>query len=113
MGLFEPRRRSLQIHQRKEVTTEERLYKLNNVLEVLASTVVDRDTQFQAVTSNLHTLGGSLDRISFVVEKLAGSVAAHDEQIGSLINLVDRNSRDIAESCRQFQAYLNTIHPKQ
>ena len=95
------------------MTTEERLDKLNNVVEVLASSVVAHDSQLEAVASNLHTLGGSLDRISSVVEKLASSVAAHDEQIGSLINLVDRNSRDIAESWRQFQVYLNTIHPKQ
>ena len=66
-----------------------------------------------------------LDRLTNIVEALASSVVAHDNQIGALITVVDRNSDQISrqekqiekqgqqiESLgRQLQAYL-TLLPK-
>lgn len=61
-----------------------------------------------------------LDRLTSIVETLAASVVSHDDQIAAnnrqleaLIEFTSKNTHDIAELGRQFQAYLNTIHPKQ
>ncbi len=66
------------------------------------------------------TIDERLDRLTAVVESLAASVVSHDRQIEALITVAEKNSRDIEatrklqeETWRQFQAYLNTIHPKQ
>ena len=73
------------------------------------------------------TIDERLDRLTSIVETLAASVVAHDDhisanskQIEALITLTSKNTRDIEglrklqeEVSRQFQAYLNTIHPKQ
>jgi hypothetical protein len=64
-----------------------------------------------------------LDRLTTIVETLAGAVTAHDSvieghdrQIGALITLAERNqaaiakvSEQIAQTERQWQAYLNTL----
>jgi hypothetical protein len=64
-----------------------------------------------------------LDRLTTVVETLAGAVAAHDsvleahdKQIGALITVAERNQVAIAKMTekserleRQWQAYLNTL----
>ncbi len=57
-----------------------------------------------------------LDRLTGVVETLAGAVTphdsvieAHDRQIGALIELADRNQKSMADLDRRWQAYLNTL----
>jgi len=59
------------------------------------------------------TIDERLDRLTNIVDTLASSVVAHDDQLEKLILLTERNSREIKEISRQFEAYLNTIHPKQ
>ena len=68
-----------------------------------------------------------LERLTGVVETLAASVVTHDDQIAAngkqieaLISFASKHERGIEELrklheeiSRQFQAYLNTIHPKQ
>lgn len=67
-----------------------------------------------------------LDRLTGIVETLAGAVAAHDSvleahdrQIGALITIAEKSQARIAEVGeqiakleRQWQAYLNTL-PRQ
>jgi hypothetical protein len=57
-----------------------------------------------------------LERLTGIVETLAGAVAAHDpvleahdRQIGALITLAEKNQTAIAELERRWQAYLNTL----
>jgi peptidoglycan hydrolase CwlO-like protein len=59
-----------------------------------------------------------LDRLTNIVDALASSVVAHDNQIEALIKVVDRNSEQIEKQGkqietlgRQLQAYL-TLLPK-
>ncbi len=53
-----------------------------------------------------------LDRLTGIVEALAASVVAHDNQIDALIKLAEKHAREMADLRRQWQAYLNTL-PKQ
>ena len=69
------------------------------------------------------TIDERLDRLTGIVETLAGAVTAHDSvleahdrQIGALIELADKNQAAVAKLQassenleRQWQAYLNTL----
>ena len=55
----------------------------------------------------------ALDRLTTVVETLAASVTAHDDQIDSLLTAAEKHEAAIANLERQWQAYLSTIHPHQ
>ncbi len=57
-----------------------------------------------------------LDRLTGIVETLAGAVTAHDSvleahdrQIGALIELAERNQKAMNDLDRRWQAYLNTL----
>ena len=57
-----------------------------------------------------------LDRLTGIVETLAGAVTAHDSvleahdrQIGALIELAERNQKAMTDLDRRWQAYLNTL----
>jgi chemotaxis regulatin CheY-phosphate phosphatase CheZ len=58
------------------------------------------------------TIDERLDRLTGVVEALAASVVAHDNQIEALIKVADKHAQEMADLRRQWQAYLNTL-PKQ
>jgi hypothetical protein len=60
-----------------------------------------------------------LDRLTSIVDSLAGSVVhhdnqieAHDRQIEQLIKVAEKHSQQIADLSRQWQAYINTL-PRQ
>jgi hypothetical protein len=55
----------------------------------------------------------NLAKLTGVVDALASSVVAHDEQIEQLLALAEKHNQAIANLERQWQAYLSTIHPKQ
>jgi hypothetical protein len=50
-----------------------------------------------------------LDRITGIVESLAGTVVAHDNQIGQLIQIAEKHEQMWRELQRQWQAYINTL----
>ncbi|HEV2198594.1 MAG TPA: hypothetical protein VGR73_02140 [Bryobacteraceae bacterium] len=57
-----------------------------------------------------------LDRLTAIVDTLAGAVTAHDSvieahdrQIGALIRLTEKNQKAMADLDRRWQAYLNTL----
>jgi hypothetical protein len=45
-------------------------------------------------------------------KSLAASVVHHDNQIEGLLQVAEKNSRQIADLWRQWQAYVNTL-PRQ
>lgn len=58
------------------------------------------------------------ERIESILETLAASVVArdnqieaHDRQIGALIDLASKHEKAIANLEKQWQAYLNTLPP--
>jgi hypothetical protein len=53
-----------------------------------------------------------IDRLTGIVESLAASVVAHDNQIEKLIEVAERHERSMASLERQWQAYINTL-PRQ
>jgi hypothetical protein len=60
-----------------------------------------------------------LDRLTGIVNTLASSVVAHDEQIGNLIKVAEKHQeqmaelrRESAETQRLFQAYLKRLPPQ-
>jgi rRNA pseudouridine-1189 N-methylase Emg1 (Nep1/Mra1 family) len=62
------------------------------------------------------TTEAKLDRLTGIVEGLANTVVAHDNQIESLIQVAEKNLREILELKesmrlleRQWQAYLSTL----
>jgi len=65
------------------------------------------------------TIEEKLARLTGIVESLASTVVAHDNQIESLIKVAEQQSAQIAETSRaiaaverQWQAYINTL-PRQ
>jgi ABC-type transporter Mla subunit MlaD len=72
------------------------------------------------------TVEEQVQRLTGVVESLAGTVVAHDDQIGNLIKIaekqaeqiakqgekIDKISEQIAQLTREWQAYLTTIRPQ-
>jgi len=57
-----------------------------------------------------------LDRLTSIVETLAGAtvamdnhIEAHDRQIEALISVAEKHSAQIASLERQWQAYVNTL----
>jgi peptidoglycan hydrolase CwlO-like protein len=77
-------------------------------------TNLEKTTQAQARTE------ANLDRLTQVVSTIAASVAAHDEQIESLLKVaevqnqrMDKLTQNWEQLQREWQAYLRTIHPAQ
>jgi hypothetical protein len=60
-----------------------------------------------------------IERLTGVVESLAASVVAHDNQIEKLIVIAEKHATESAEQkeeirqlVREWQAYLRTIRPQ-
>jgi hypothetical protein len=51
----------------------------------------------------------NLDRLAGVVNALASTVVAHDNQIDALIKFSEQNAREWQQLRREFQAYLDTL----
>ncbi|MDQ6663051.1 MAG: hypothetical protein M3Z23_01505 [Acidobacteriota bacterium] len=49
-----------------------------------------------------------LDRLTGIVETLAETVMAHDNQIEGLIRAGEEQGRRLADMSKQWQAYINT-----
>jgi peptidoglycan hydrolase CwlO-like protein len=65
------------------------------------------------------TTDEQLQRLTNIVESLAATIVAHDNQIEALINVAEKHSAQIASTResiaaleRQWQAYINTL-PRQ
>jgi len=79
------------------MTTDERIDRLTGIVE--------------ALTGSLGSLTGTVGSLTGTVGSLAATVAAHDNQIGVLIKLVEKHDQAIANLERQWQAYLTRIAP--
>jgi hypothetical protein len=58
------------------------------------------------------TIEERIDRLTGIVEALAGTVVAHDNQIEALIRISEENAQNWKNLERQWQAYINTL-PRQ
>jgi hypothetical protein len=58
------------------------------------------------------TIEERMERLTGIVEALAGTVVAHDNQIEALIQISEENARNWKNLERQWQAYINTL-PRQ
>jgi hypothetical protein len=58
------------------------------------------------------TIEERMDRLTGIVEALAGTVVSHDNQIGALIDVAEKQAAQLAALERQWQAYINTL-PRQ
>lgn len=57
----------------------------------------------------LDRVADNLDRLTGVVNTLASSVVAHDNQIEALLKISEQNASEWQQLRREFQAYLNTL----
>jgi len=64
------------------------------------------------VEEKLDRVTDNLDRLVGVVNSLASTVVAHDNQLELLIQLAEKHEAAIANLERQWQAYMNTL-PRQ
>ena len=53
-----------------------------------------------------------MERLTGIVESLAASVVAHDNQLEILILVAEKHERAIEDMRKQWEAYLNTL-PRQ
>ena len=53
-----------------------------------------------------------LDRLTGIVDALASSVVAHDNQLGVLIQLAEKHDKALATLEREWQAYLRRLAPQ-
>jgi chemotaxis regulatin CheY-phosphate phosphatase CheZ len=58
------------------------------------------------------TVDERLDRLTGIVEALAASVVAHDNQIDALVKVAEKQQQEMKDLVREWQAYLRTL-PKQ
>ena len=58
------------------------------------------------------TIDERMDRLTGIVEALANTAVAHDNQIEGLITVAEKQSAQLAALERQWQAYVNTL-PRQ
>ena len=58
------------------------------------------------------TIEERMERLTGIVEALAGTVVAHDNQIEALIRISEENAQNWKNLERQWQAYINTL-PRQ
>ena len=58
------------------------------------------------------TIDEKIDRMIGIVDALASTVVAHDNQIEALIRISEESARNWKNLERQWQAYLNTL-PRQ
>jgi ABC-type transporter Mla subunit MlaD len=50
-----------------------------------------------------------LQRLTNILDTLAGTVVAHDNKIDKLIDLAEKHQAQLANLERQWQAYINTL----
>jgi hypothetical protein len=55
------------------------------------------------------TIDERMDRLTGIVESLAATVVAHDDQIEKLLAISEKNAANWERLERQWQAYLNTL----
>jgi ABC-type transporter Mla subunit MlaD len=67
----------------------------------------------------LERVSDNLDRLTTIVDTLAATVVAHDNQLDALLKIVEKHcaqiaaqGEQIAATERQWQAYINTL-PRQ
>lgn len=53
-----------------------------------------------------------LDRLTGIVDALASSVVAHDNQIEALIKISEKHDKEIQAVIREWQAYLRRLPPQ-
>lgn len=58
------------------------------------------------------TIDERMERLTGIVEALAATTVAHDNQIEALITIAEKHEKAIEDLHRQWQAYLNTL-PRQ
>jgi len=58
------------------------------------------------------TVDERLERLTGVVETLASSVVAHDNQIEALLKFCEESRRDMIALSSRWEAYLNTLRPQ-
>ena len=55
------------------------------------------------------TIDERLEKLTGIVEALAATTAAHDDQIVQLITVAEKHAAQIADTNKQWQAYFNTL----
>ena len=58
------------------------------------------------------TVDERIERLTGIVEALASTVVAHDNQIDGLIEVAAKQQKETAELKRQLQAYLTRLPPQ-
>jgi hypothetical protein len=58
------------------------------------------------------TVDERMERLTGIVDSLAASVVAHDNQLEILIAVAEKHERAIEDMSKQWQAYLNKL-PRQ
>lgn len=53
-----------------------------------------------------------IERLTNIVNALASSVVAHDNQIEKLITIAEKHEGEMQQLIREWQAYLRTIRPQ-
>jgi hypothetical protein len=70
------------------------------------------DEKLDKLTDLVGNIAISVKQLTGTVETLAGSIAAHDAQIESLIQIAEKHAVSIAALERQWQAYITRL-PRQ
>jgi chromosome segregation ATPase len=74
---------------------------------------IDRlESAIEKLAERQQATADNIDKLSQVVNTLAESVVSHDDHIEKLLTLAEKHEHAITNLEKQWQAYLNTIHPK-
>ena len=85
------------------MTTDERIQAL----------ATETAANFREVAARFTDLGQFINSLAHAAEAQQHQTATHDEQIGKLIEVPEKQHQEWEQLRREWQAYLTTIHPRQ
>ena len=94
----------------QRVTTDQRIQALATET---AANFKETDGKFREVAARFADLGQFINSLAHAAETQQHQTAAHDDQIGKLIEVAEKQHQEWEQLRREWQAYLTTIHPRQ
>ena len=86
---------------------------ITELTQATAANSKETDAKFRETAARFADLGQFINSLAHAAEAQQLQTAAHDDQIGKLIEAAAKSHQEWEQLRREWQAYLTTIHPRQ
>jgi uncharacterized coiled-coil protein SlyX len=86
---------------------------ITELTQATAANSKETDAKFRETAARFADLGQFINSLAHAAEAQQLQTAAHDDQIGKLIEAAEKSHQEWEQLRREWQAYLATIHPRQ